>query len=907
MKKFWLSIGCLLLCAGLLLPLLISCSTDDGKDAQTVETTANDLTTTKTSEPDSKPEPKITKIYTAEQFLMLADLINEQGTGEMTEGVIYQLVTDIDLNEGWDATVTADGEAVQELPDTPKTVWPGITKFCGTLDGNGNKITGIFMSEDAADHATVGFIRELSGTIRNLTIENSFVTVNADETAENVIVGGLVGKISGPSVIENVTVDADMLVLGNDNAVVSGKFGYDKENNLTETNFLFAGNLYRAVAAPVEKAIAEFSESDPNGTVYTIGTAEELNTFAEKVGTSSGKGSGYVFKLTADIDLNPGWNAKPAINTNTKTVVFPNAPANSWQALNFAGTFDGQGHSISGLYRDTEIGEWGDRGLFFNWLTDNATVRNLVLVNGLLFGHQPGNNKANRILGGLASYANGNNITIENVYVDVHVWDSGYSAVKMGGLIGRINDGKTGLVIRNAVFAGTVGNIPAKGETSYPSTSTGTQAGQLVGDANTRPATCTNIVLAGSIYTADKTWDNVGKGGGLNTKANIVIGRFESVNEANAAWGIINYDKETVSMIYSEKAGMIVPASIADSLIHLEILPEPETPTVPDPVEKSITEFSESDPAGTIYTIGTAEELNTFAEKVGMSSGKGSGYVFKLTVDIDLNPGWDAKPTIYTGTNEVTFPEAPANSWKSFNFAGTFDGQGHSISGLYRDTEIGEWGDNGLFFRWLTDNAVVRNLSLVNGFFFGHQPNNATSNRIIGGLASYVNGNNVLIENVYVDLNVWDSGYNAVRIGGVIGRINDGKTGLEIRNTVFAGTVGTVPTKDAASYPSTSTGTQAGQLIGDANKMTSTCVNLVLAGSIYTADKTWDNIAKNNGSTSKVLENIVIGKFESVDEAKTADRITGYNAGTIAMTYSDTAGMILPVSVAEFFAGGQAS
>ena len=127
----------------LLLSHFASCQTGKvnppvGGDPTTADPSTTDSTTTGAKTPDNDPsEPQVVKIYTADQLLTLANVINEQGTGEMTRGVIYRLMVDIDLNENWSAEVTMNGDVVVTVPQAPVNIWNGIKKFCGTLDGNG--------------------------------------------------------------------------------------------------------------------------------------------------------------------------------------------------------------------------------------------------------------------------------------------------------------------------------------------------------------------------------------------------------------------------------------------------------------------------------------------------------------------------------------------------------------------------------------------------------------------------------------------------------------------------------------------------------------------------------------------------------------------------------------------------
>ena len=75
-------------------------------------------------------------------------------------------------------------------------------------------------------------------------------------------------------------------------------------------------------------------------------------------------------------------------------------------------------------------------------------------------------------------------------------------------------------------------------------------------------------------------------------------------------------------------------------------------------------------------TIGNAAELLAFAHQIA-SGNTFDGKTIKITADIDVNPG-------YTGGLDV-----PTNQWADTYdkaFKGCIDGQGHTISGLFKNT-----------------------------------------------------------------------------------------------------------------------------------------------------------------------------------------------------------------------------
>lgn len=107
-------------------------------------------------------------------------------------------------------------------------------------------------------------------------------------------------------------------------------------------------------------------------TTFEISTPAQLLGFA-KLLQSGTNFAGKTVKLTANIDLNPGWTA-------SKT---PTAAANNWNidggnhsGKTFNGTFDGQNFTVSGIYYDKYE---TFHGLFL--IGVGATVKNLKIAN----------------------------------------------------------------------------------------------------------------------------------------------------------------------------------------------------------------------------------------------------------------------------------------------------------------------------------------------------------------------------------------------------------------------------------------------------------------------------------------------------------------------------------------------
>ena len=139
--------------------------------------------------------------------------------------------------------------------------------------------------------------------------------------------------------------------------------------------------------------------------VYLIGTAEELYWFATKTRTSATKTiSG---RLISDIDLN---------NQNWQNKEMGGSSIGS-SATGYGGTFDGDGHTISGFYENKTVTSLSSGvGLF--GLVTNGTIKNLTVEGKIEHTFKTSSNYGNRV-GGVAGVVRGG--TIENVVSNVEI------------------------------------------------------------------------------------------------------------------------------------------------------------------------------------------------------------------------------------------------------------------------------------------------------------------------------------------------------------------------------------------------------------------------------------------------------------------------------------------------------
>lgn len=254
------------------------------------------------------------------------------------------------------------------------------------------------------------------------------------------------------------------------------------------------------------------------------------------------------------------------------------------------------------------------------------------------------------------------------------------------------------------------------------------------------------------------------------------------------------------------------------------------------------------------YQISTAAQLKRFRNIVNGTGGQtpNHGACAVLMNDIVLNDGtFDANGT-YTRGSSNTAPEkwTPIGKYTDDNdktpYTGTFDGQGHTIKGLYvnsaSDAYVGLFG--------CLESAAVRNLT-VDGYVQGCNT--------VGGIAGYAS--NAAIENCSNHCSV--TGSSTSKIGGIAGLNFDGAKIIDCYN------VGTI--RNSNVYEAC-----GGIVWGNAGTV-SNCYNVgTISGNVYDGEIV--------GSNSGTVENCYYLAGTNLNAVGQND-----NSGNITKTASKTA------------------
>ena len=611
---------------------------------------------------------------------------------------------------------------------------------------------------------------------------------------------------------------------------------------------------------------------------YKISSAADLKTLATL--SENDTFAGKYFELTADIVLT---------GTNNHT------PIGTW-GIAFGGTFDGKGHTISGLNMTAA----GDGFGFFAAIQGGAVIKNLAIVDATVTATSKG---ATGILIGQTNRGSEDDITIENIYVQGTVTSPGE---EIGGVIGNLSNSESGgyaagkLYMNRVTFigsatgknyvAGLIGNIrnvelqindclvfadiKATQTSSLSSTKLAHAAGfvcrsdsslSLLGAAYKQVVT--SCVMAGGSVSCSVS-NNSYKGNrayvSSRKNTNAVLAEYCY----NAISGLSTMKNSDTAEEYNGKISADIAKNelygnyVGETNVNWSVMTNWARPTYDIARPKGIAENFEIEPLASIkgsgteenpYLISTEADLKTVATLSTTDSF--AGKYFELTNDITL-----------TGENN----HEPIGTW-SYGFGGIFDGKNHTISGMHIDKA----GDGFGLFGVIQGGAVIKNVALVNAYVA------STDKGAIGALVGQTNrgnGADILIENVYVDGTVSAKG---TEVGAIIGNISDSNSSY---------TAGTVTINRALVMVDViSTKGYVGGIVGNARSVAVNLSNCAFYGSVKAGGQYAAGLIVGQTGDYTITNCVVAGEIEGTSDvlavATYTTEMTEENNRTITNTY----------------------
>ena len=498
------------------------------------------------------------------------------------------------------------------------------------------------------------------------------------------------------------------------------------------------------------------TEDDP----YKIATAADLLEFADKVNNKN-QTSAWA-ELTADIDLSSvcskeKGNWTPIGNSSNE----------------YRGTFNGAGHTISGLYIDSSD---NDQGLF-GYVGSSGKVQNLSVSGSV---------KGDDNVGGVVGQNRG---SVENCYNTGAVNSSGN---RVGGVVGYNSSGtvkncyNTGAVNSSGNWVGGVVGVNSGSVTNCYNTGAVSGSDWYVGGVvgwNDR-GTVTNCYNTGKVSGNSYVGGVAGGNSSIGTVTGCYFLQTTGVNESLP--GIGRDDSATGATAAAVKDLSELCEKFKDTTNTWSIHPVLGRPVLNENKEGGLG--TEASP----YEISTADELKNFATAV--NGGEKSAHA-KLMNNIDLSSVCGESLNGGTSWN-------PIGTSISNSYTGTFDGQNFKISGLYiKNTSsdyyqglfgyLGTSGDNKGTVQNLTVSGTVSGGWHVGGVV-GYNNGGTVTGCIFSGSGSvsgewYVGGiagqNNGTVENCY---NTGQVNGRGNYVGGVVGW-ND--SGANVENCYNTGSV----------------------------------------------------------------------------------------------------------------------
>ena len=252
------------------------------------------------------------------------------------------------------------------------------------------------------------------------------------------------------------------------------------------------------------------------------------------------------------------------------------------------------------------------------------------------------------------------------------------------------------------------------------------------------------------------------------------------------------------------------------------------------------------------------------------------GKTYRLMIDLDIYPGWDATPSEKLG--KLIKPDAITEFAGINEFYGTFDGNGKTITGFYM-ADTAAAGDTVAIFKNL-NGGTIKNLTVNSAFIY----DDGAKGAIVSGLVGTVTGDNSVIENVTVNSNVYAATDADANVAGVVGKV--AAENLTMKNVTFSGRIGVIGADMSINSPSTTA--TLSQMIVDGGDKTITMTGCKANGAINAgAQTTTDAFCAKGSAKLTKTDCTVTAPTDSGTENSVVEIYTAEELKTLATLGSD--------------------